>query len=280
MDLLWLYRETIAGFCLVTGDQDFTALVLRLRNQGSKVYCIGKPSKAEALAKVCTEFLLVEQLSVPVAYPLQKKMSAQKPAKPEKKVWQTKTDANKSHLDPALTRLLTQAATKIMEEKSVEWVSLPHLGSCLKQLDAGFSSSSVSSSNKLIFPFPRYKRRYYEHLVYEHQDFDIKGLTQGSYTFDLERIFVDLRIDPKAPHQTSADLLHIPETLRAGNHSIWDYLTSEPLKNQHFVILGPPGSGKTTLLKHMALSLVTRKKALAIRKRDTQCLFCSTCVSM
>jgi uncharacterized LabA/DUF88 family protein len=49
MDVLWLYKETITSFCLVTGDQDFTALVLRLRSQGCKVYCIGKPSKAEAL---------------------------------------------------------------------------------------------------------------------------------------------------------------------------------------------------------------------------------------
>jgi uncharacterized protein (TIGR00288 family) len=53
MDLL--YKEDIASFCLVTGDQDFTALVLRLRSQGCQVYCIGRPSKAEALAKVCTE---------------------------------------------------------------------------------------------------------------------------------------------------------------------------------------------------------------------------------
>lgn len=141
MDLLWLYKETLTSFCLVTGDQDFTALVLRLRNQGCKVYCIGKPSKAEALAKVCTEFLSVEHMSVPVA-PLQQTAPAQATVKAQKKAQPTKTETKKSHLDPVLTQLLTQAAEKIMEDKHVEWVSLPHLGSCLKQLNTKFQAKT------------------------------------------------------------------------------------------------------------------------------------------
>lgn len=142
MDLLWLYKETITSFCLVTGDQDFTALVLRLRSQGCKVYCIGKPSKAEALAKVCTEFLSVEQLPASVTPPHQKAKSAQAPATSQKKTQPTKTETGKSHLDPALTQLLIRAAAKIMEEKEVEWVSLPHLGSCLKQLNSKFQAKT------------------------------------------------------------------------------------------------------------------------------------------
>jgi hypothetical protein len=38
MDLL--HTQAIRCFCLVTGDQDFTALVLRLRSYGCQVYCI------------------------------------------------------------------------------------------------------------------------------------------------------------------------------------------------------------------------------------------------
>src|SRR5205807_2530924 len=52
MDLL--HYNDVTTFCLVTGDQDFTPLVLRLRNQDCLVYCIGRPAKSEALSKVCT----------------------------------------------------------------------------------------------------------------------------------------------------------------------------------------------------------------------------------
>jgi len=65
MDLL--HTQAIRCFCLVTGDQDFTALVLRLRSYGCQVYCIGKPSKADALAEVCTGFVPVETPSSPPA---------------------------------------------------------------------------------------------------------------------------------------------------------------------------------------------------------------------
>lgn len=142
MDLLWLYKESLLSFCLVTGDQDFTALVLRLRSQGCKVYCIGKPSKAEALAKVCTEFLSVEQLGAAVAPAPKIAKPAQIPTTSQKKAQPKKTETGKSHLDPALTQLLTRAAAKIMEEKEVEWISLPHLGSCLKQLNSKFQAKT------------------------------------------------------------------------------------------------------------------------------------------
>jgi hypothetical protein len=106
-----------------------------------------------------------------------------------------------------------------------------------------------------------YQGHYCQYLIYQHRDFDVKGLsTLGTYTLDLEQVFVELSIAPKPPHQTSADPLKVPEALRIGQHSIWDYLVSEPLIHQHLVIIGAPGSGKTTLLKHIALTLVNRKK--------------------
>jgi energy-coupling factor transporter ATP-binding protein EcfA2 len=107
-----------------------------------------------------------------------------------------------------------------------------------------------------------YERQYCQHLVYEHQVFDVKGLsTQTAHALELEHVFVELSIDPKAPHQASADLLPIPEHLRQGEHSIWDYLSSfSSLANPHLVILGAPGSGKTTLLKHITLILAQHKQ--------------------
>ena len=112
-----------------------------------------------------------------------------------------------------------------------------------------------------------YQGHYCQYLIYQHRDFDVKGLsTLGTYTLDLEQVFVELSIAPKPPHQTSADPLKVPEALRTGQHSIWYYLMSEPLIHQHLAIIGAPGSGKTTLLKHMALTLVNRKKPY--RKTD------------
>ncbi len=150
MDLL--YKEATTSFCLVTGDQDFTALVLRLRSQGCQVYCIGRSTKAEALAKVCTEFIPVVQLSAQVASSPQKNESAKnKVAQPkaptQKNGSSVQTYTSKSHLDPALTLLLTKVTDKIASEKKLEWISLPRLGSCLKQLDPQFQAKTYGQKN-------------------------------------------------------------------------------------------------------------------------------------
>ncbi|MGD9100727.1 MAG: hypothetical protein PVF45_09630 [Anaerolineae bacterium] len=78
---------------------------------------------------------------------------------------------------------------------------------------------------------PRYHKRYLQHLIYRHRDFDVKGLsTQGTYTLALERIFVELSIAPQPAHKTSADPIRaVPEALRKGRHVVWDYLQSEPM---------------------------------------------------
>src|SRR5437588_12353332 len=102
----------------------------------------------------------------------------------------------------------------------------------------------------------KYYKHYSEHIVYEHQVFDVKGLsTRTAHDLELEKVFVDLRLDRTAIHKTSPDPLRLPEHLRQGAHTIWEYLAHE-----HLVIVGAPGSGKTTLLKHLALTLAQPKK--------------------
>jgi energy-coupling factor transporter ATP-binding protein EcfA2 len=106
-----------------------------------------------------------------------------------------------------------------------------------------------------------YQRHYCQHLIYEHQVFDVKGLsTQTAHALELEQVFVELSIDPIPAHQTSPDLLRLPEPLHSGKHTIWDYLNANRSIDQHLVIIGPPGSGKTTLLKHITLTLADRKR--------------------
>jgi energy-coupling factor transporter ATP-binding protein EcfA2 len=113
-----------------------------------------------------------------------------------------------------------------------------------------------------LFSGRGYRKRYLQHLVYRHRDFDVKGLTtQGIYTLELEKVFVELSVAPQPMHQVSPDPIRsLPEALREGRHVVWDYLESEQMASQNLAIIGPPGSGKTTLLKHMALALATDKR--------------------
>jgi energy-coupling factor transporter ATP-binding protein EcfA2 len=141
---------------------------------------------------------------------------------------------------------------------------LAFLRSVWKQLNGPWSEDTATWVNNLVkkkwFSYGSYYARY---LTFQHRDFDIKGLsTQSIYTLELEQVFVDLSIDPKPIHQIVANPIpsQVPDALRTGHHSLWEYLAAQPLKQQHMVIVGAPGSGKTTLLKHLALTFVNHKK--------------------
>jgi len=105
--------------------------------------------------------------------------------------------------------------------------------------------------------------RYRKYFRYEHRDLDMKGIsTRGTYTLDVEQVYVELRIDPTPAHRALSDPLQLPATLAAGTHAIWEYLTQ---LDQHLVILGAPGSGKTTLLKDLGLRLAQRRSPRRLR---------------
>ena len=103
-----------------------------------------------------------------------------------------------------------------------------------------------------------YRRKYLRHLFYECRDFDVKGLTtQGTFTLELQRVFVELSVDAQPPHETSPSLIpKLPQYLLEGRHTIWEYLKT----NGNLALIGAPGSGKTTLLRHIALILTGRGK--------------------
>ena len=109
--------------------------------------------------------------------------------------------------------------------------------------------------------FSGYRKRYLEFLVYQNRAFDVKGLTtQGPYNLELERVYVQLGVDPTSlPGANSNPVLSLPEHLRSGSHIIWQYVKDKSVQGNNYAILGAPGSGKTTLLKHMALTLAAPK---------------------
>ncbi len=67
----------------------------------------------------------------------------------------------------------------------------------------------------------RFRRKYLQHLYYQCRDFDVKGLTtQGKYALELERVFVELRVEATPLHETTAGTIPpLPAKLREGSHT-------------------------------------------------------------
>ncbi len=57
MDLL--HRGAVEGFCLVTGDGDFTRLATRIREQGVDVFGYGGPQAAVSFRDACRSFVVL-----------------------------------------------------------------------------------------------------------------------------------------------------------------------------------------------------------------------------
>ena len=79
---------------------------------------------------------------------------------------------------------------------------------------------------------PWYRKHYLKHLIYDHRDFDIKGLTtQGAYTLKLLEVFVELTIKPQSIHSASTDIIPpVPEDLQ-GQQPVWRFLKHKNLQN-------------------------------------------------
>jgi len=112
-------------------------------------------------------------------------------------------------------------------------------------------------------------KKYLEHLYYLHRNLDVKGLTtQGPYTLELERVFVDLRMVTMPSHKISLNpIRQESKEFRKDRYTIFELLKAR--KNQsisrNIVIIGAPGTGKTTLLKHIVLSIQAHKKVSGVR---------------
>ncbi|MCP4423512.1 MAG: NACHT domain-containing protein, partial [Chloroflexi bacterium] len=120
-----------------------------------------------------------------------------------------------------------------------------------------------------LSPDRRLRNQYLENLSYQHRNFDVKGLTtRGTFTLELEQIFVDLSLGPQTSRRASTDPIRpMPKRVGKERYDLWEYLTAKQMKGRNLVILGPPGSGKTTLLKHLTLALAARKAAPEPAKR-------------
>lgn len=97
--------------------------------------------------------------------------------------------------------------------------------------------------------------RYKKHIIFEHRVFNVRGLrTQGTFTLEVEKVYVGLKIAPSANPNKANSITH-HEALE-GNRPIWDFL-QQGLKI--LAVIGAPGCGKSTLLQHIALAFAANK---------------------
>jgi len=109
-----------------------------------------------------------------------------------------------------------------------------------------------------------FHRRYNRQVYYDHRFFNVRGLrTQGNFTLELERVFVELRIAPAAG-SISGRINLLADVELQGSKPIWDFLRvvrrKEPETAPAFAVIGAPGCGKTTLLQHLALAFAQNRQ--------------------
>ncbi|MEI2771227.1 MAG: NACHT domain-containing protein [Candidatus Competibacter sp.] len=109
-----------------------------------------------------------------------------------------------------------------------------------------------------------FRRRYNQQVYYDHRFFNVRGLrTQGNFTLELERVFVELRIAPAAG-SISGRINLLADVELQGSKPIWDFLRvvrrKEPETAPAFAVIGAPGCGKTTLLQHLALAFAQNRQ--------------------
>jgi energy-coupling factor transporter ATP-binding protein EcfA2 len=108
--------------------------------------------------------------------------------------------------------------------------------------------------------FSRFRRRYNRQVIYDYRVFNVRGLrTTGTYTLEVEKVFVELRIAPGHLQQAGVNPTAFKEV--SGSQPVWEFLRR--MKAQETIalaVIGPPGCGKTTLLQHIALTLAANKQ--------------------
>ncbi|QOW46787.1 MULTISPECIES: NYN domain-containing protein [Acinetobacter] len=135
MDLL--YTGRFDGFCLVSSDSDFTALAIRIKEQGATVYGFGKKQTPEAFRNACSHFTYVENLSNYEEPVVIKEPST--PITKEVKQENIVKEAPKQEIKNDTTSTLPLNIIKqVFDNHDTEWISVASLGSQWKLLQVDF----------------------------------------------------------------------------------------------------------------------------------------------
>lgn len=135
MDLL--YTSRFDGFAIVSSDSDFTALAIRIKEQGATVYGFGKKQTPEAFRNACSHFTYVENLSN-YEEPIIKETAAPitKSIKQENIITEIPKQEVKNDTPP--TNLPLNIIKQVFDNHDSEWISVASLGSQWKLLQVDF----------------------------------------------------------------------------------------------------------------------------------------------
>ncbi len=135
MDLL--YTNRFDGFALISSDSDFTALAIRIKEQGATVYGFGKMQTPEAFKNACSHFTYVENL----------RTEEEDLPPPQINIKNTLkaaiTDSSKIDLvstpkSEINTKLPLPTIKQIFDNQDTDWITVASLGSQWKLLQTDF----------------------------------------------------------------------------------------------------------------------------------------------
>ena len=145
MDLL--HEQSVAGFCIVSSDSDFTPLVMRLREAGRVVIGFGEKKCSSAFVESCDHF---ETICAVDDGPGTRDDAAGKPnAQHKKKKPSSKTTAQKAH---AATNAKGNAAVCVFRSKPITHSS-PNRSLIPFQADHPFQSKPITDSSSMPITF-------------------------------------------------------------------------------------------------------------------------------
>lgn len=125
MDLM--HSGKLEGFCLVTGDGDFTRLATRIREQGLDVLGFGGPQAPESFREACRVYVELEM--------------------PRPTVPPAKAEPDPAPLRQAATQLLHRAMLKVPDRNG--WRHLSPLGKALRDIRPDFDPKQFGHSKLL-----------------------------------------------------------------------------------------------------------------------------------
>lgn len=156
MDIL--HQKSVAGFCIVSSDSDFTRLATRIREDNLFVIGVGREETHKAFQKSCNHFIAVENLLQPPATPPVLPAPTEKvtPTPPAKTVTAIQQPKALTKQQKNLLKLFKQAFAEVGTEDG--WVLVNKLGSQLRQCDSTFKPTLYGSStlSKLIKLYPEW----------------------------------------------------------------------------------------------------------------------------
>ncbi|PSJ80382.1 NYN domain-containing protein [Neisseria iguanae] len=152
MDLL--YTNRFDGFCIVSSDSDFTALAIRLKEQGTSVYGFGKKQTPAAFRNACSQFIYVENLLPEGETGSVQQNTFIEPIKAIQNNTVIEQPASVNEVE--LMDLPINTIQKVFNTFDEEWVNISAFGATWKRLQVDFDPRSYGCSKftTLIKKYP------------------------------------------------------------------------------------------------------------------------------